>query len=318
MDASRENLKRQILGISNFFSARGALYWSLTSLIIYFVLTPFSVIFFTALGVFVALEPVGVLAMSVFGLFFGVGGSLLTEFALAPYLLQKTLKVRAFSEDESRVFKEIKSSFQNAGFRTPRCWIINTEDSVRDEKKLYNAFIAGFRSARGIFSPALFLTDSLVKEFSSEEIQAIIAHEVSHLALNHGWKRFAYTLLAITGALSVAVVAMTVTVFILPSLFWGPVYLMGMLVPFMATGVLVKRQMRGHEFEADRHAVLDLNIESQTLSSVLEKLEQLAGADKKGFAEKKRSFFRDTHPTAQDRILALNQLPSKKPLSEAA
>jgi STE24 endopeptidase len=50
-----------------------------------------------------------------------------------------------------------------------------------------NALVSGIGPARRIL-----LTDTLIKELSADEVEAIVAHELGHLALHHLWKRTLY------------------------------------------------------------------------------------------------------------------------------
>ena len=103
--------------------------------------------------------------------------SLLLAYIFSPLYFQLTGKSREIKEGE--IFDVYTEMLNKAGV-SPRKLMILTLDNNRA-----NALITGLLPNFG----GVFLTETLVKNLDTEEIKAIIAHELGHIKKNHLWTR---------------------------------------------------------------------------------------------------------------------------------
>jgi Zn-dependent protease with chaperone function len=242
----------------------------------------------------------GMLVSMLLGTLSGVAGGLLVNFGLAPFFIRKMLPTEPL--DNGRVVAMIEDCFRRSGLPVPSLWVIRL-----DKFRFGNAMVAGFTRGKGVFTPGLFISGSLLKELEPEELRAIIAHEVSHLALNHLRSRFLMTL-----GLSAAVCALTgILVFTAymvapPEIgrMAGPI---GALVSFAGVFVMMRRQSARHESEADRHSVEVLGAGIESFASALRKLDRMN--DQSSEIQDPSSYLSPVagHPATEARIRALRE-----------
>ncbi len=141
---------------------------------------------------------------------------------------------------------------------------------------------------------AVFFTRGALERFSDEEITFIYAHEVSHVKLGHVEKRIAASV-ATTTVLTVA-----------------GIFIPGAgLLDVLANPIVTSAFSRPQEMEADKLAVTSIQkccqISKEAAIGTHEKLLELAKA--KGYKEEDRSGILDTHPSLEERIRRIREMP---------
>ncbi len=141
---------------------------------------------------------------------------------------------------------------------------------------------------------AVFFTRGALERFSDEEITFIYAHEVSHVKLGHVEKRIAASV-ATTTVLTVA-----------------GIFIPGAgLLDVLANPIVTSAFSRPQEMEADKLAVTSIQkccqISKGAAIGAHEKLLDLAKA--KGYKEEDRSGILDTHPSLEERIRRIREMP---------
>jgi len=149
----------------------------------------------------------------------------------------------------------------------------------------------------------VFITKGLVKLTSNEaELAAVLAHEISHVALQHGVKAIQKDRL--TGAWVGAGADAAKTL--------GPSEVSNMTAAFegsitdLTKAVVDKGYSRDTEFEADAHAVEVLRKSGYSPQALLAMLEEL-----KKIPQGSGSSLSKTHPAADDRIAKVKPLVAK-------
>ncbi|MBC7690416.1 MAG: M48 family metalloprotease [Methylotenera sp.] len=211
------------------------------------------------------------------GLLVGIFGGLLFNFAMGPVQLKQTLHAQPLSQASlnqhpTTLGEMIQETFNRQEMKTPQVFLVSDEES-----KLYGhtVLISGFSFGRGIFRPALFISEAILAGCSEEEFKSILTHEMAHLQSNHLFKRISLMcggFLTATFLSSIFVAAFHV---ITEVPIQGPLLLLNLLVPVTTTLWLVKKQSFRHEHEADAISVKRFGSSPQALKSALEKLETL-------------------------------------------
>lgn len=149
------------------------------------------------------------------------------------------------------------------------------------ESDIKNAFIVGIKLL--MFSnQTMFVGRSLRKMLTLEEFDAVICHELGHVANRHIHKRVIDLLKNFLSILFGTLIIM-VAVFGFSLLYWGEDFTLYtsetalLIVVFMLGWVgfnyaLLFDTIRSHEFEADAFAVMELGVSSEVLKNTLEKL----------------------------------------------
>ncbi len=205
---------------------------------------------------------------------FGVLGGLGANFALSPFFMRKMMNA-----DESRSEPHqtlVDSVFSDSGFTPPRLYV------VAPGKPFAGAVLAGLGSGKGIFAPALFITEQLSQSMTPELLRAVVAHELSHLKLSHLRKRLFF---AGTLVISVATAASLLVVLSNWMLKGEANQLIGLaagVAAFFVAFHQLRAQNRRHEIEADAYCVSQAGIPASHLIAALKKLhgvnERLGGA----------------------------------------
>lgn len=194
------------------------------------------------------------------------------------------------------------------------------------ETDIKNAFVVGLKLL-SFSNQTMFIGRSLRKTLTIEEFDAVIAHELAHIANRHIHKRVIELMKNFLTILVGSVVLMLLF-FGVALLFWGEdawihststttaafLIIMGWI--FFNYSLLFDT-IRSHEFEADAYAVMELGASFEALSSALEKLstpEELPEYLKRRAPQKKekswpvawllRNF--STHPSLETRIRFLD------------
>nr|WP_239057797.1 M48 family metallopeptidase [Pseudodesulfovibrio sp. JC047] len=192
---------------------------------------------------------------------------------------------------------------ESAGFELTGIFVI--DGSKRSTKS--NAFFTGFGKRRRI---ALF--DTLIKEMTTDEIVAVLAHEVGHAQLGHIKKRL------FTGIVKTGAVFFLMSLFLdshplfdafgikQPSIYAGLVFFMLLYTPIsLVMAVISNRMSRTHEYQADAFAASSTG-HPDSLISALKKLSatNLSNLTPHPFTV----WLEYSHPPVIDRIKALHSL----------
>jgi Zn-dependent protease with chaperone function len=149
------------------------------------------------------------------------------------------------------------------------------------ESDMKNAFIVGLKLLK-FSNQTMFVGKSLRSVLSKEEFDAVIAHELAHVANRHVHKRIIDLLKNLLSILMGLGVIMLISMG-LSVLYWGEdvtlhssasasFMIAGLVGWVMFNYALLFDTIRSHEYEADAYAVLNLGASSTALMSALEKL----------------------------------------------
>jgi Zn-dependent protease with chaperone function len=208
-----------------------------------------------------ALETVLVCAAGIVGVLGGLG----INFALGPVYVRRMFPVSKL--EDSRLVDSIEKCFARASLQSPSFHVIEIQ-----REAVGNAMIAGFRWGRGFFRPGLFISRGTIEQLSSEELEAVVLHEVSHVALRHLARRLAYSVgivLAIATIGSFCLMLLHTLAGQGNSGIFGPALA---VVAFLLGFQLLNRQNRFHEFEADIHSIEKLGSSPEHLARALQKI----------------------------------------------
>jgi Zn-dependent protease with chaperone function len=143
--------------------------------------------------------------------------------------------------------------------------------------KVPNIFIAGFRRGIGPFRPAIFASQSALGMLRRPALEAVFAHELSHLRLGHLRKRLGTAMMTF-------VAASVLTSAVLLGMQWtgyttinGLLSVFGGLVPAALTWMSMKNLLWVQEFEADENAIRAYGAEPQALLEALTTLQKAIG-----------------------------------------
>ena len=223
---------------------------------------------------------------------------------------------------ENRNLKiQIESLFSRAGLKSPQIFELSEFKELSPTEP--RAFVAGMRQGQGFFRPALFLSSSLINKLEPAQLEAVILHEASHLALSHATKRVLYG----AGA-AVCCFVSAFSIFMVAVLALSPV-LRVMLAPWLMIGTFflalyfqiraVNWQSRKQEFEADSNAVSRLGADPVALA---EAIGILSGTESKSKSARANFWTRfstgSTHPSGAERTHAIEAYGQTLPVRNIA
>jgi Zn-dependent protease with chaperone function len=140
-----------------------------------------------------------------------------------------------------------------------------------------NIFIAGFRRGMGPFRPTIFASRSAFRILGRDALEAVFAHEISHLKLGHLRKRLGTALATFTGA-------SVLTSALLLGMQWsgyaainGVLSVLGGLIPAVLTWMSMRNLLWTQEFEADENAIQAYGAEPGALLDALLSLQTAIG-----------------------------------------
>lgn len=189
------------------------------------------------------------------------------------------------------------------------------------ETDIKNAFVVGLKLLR-FSNQTMFIGRSLRETLSFDEFDAVICHELAHVANRHIQKRLLDLLKNFISAI-VGIGTILILVMGISFLYWGEDAIFHAnatatwsLVLAMAWVIfnyaLLFDNLRSHEYEADGFAVIQLGANLDSMKSVLKKLEEQAELPEYLRNKTKRnqsSWFKNwvqryfsTHPKTQDRV----------------
>lgn len=151
------------------------------------------------------------------------------------------------------------------------------------EADIKNAFVVGLKLLK-FSNQTMFIGKNLRTMLTLEEFDAVVAHELSHVANRHIHKRMIdllkYILVILLGS-----GLLMLTIFTLSTIYWGEdaeFHLMAIVnvslglcsLWFLFSYASLFDTIRSHEFEADAYAVINMGVSFEALKSALRKLVQ--------------------------------------------
>lgn len=188
------------------------------------------------------------------------------------------------------------------------------------EANMKNAFVVGLNLWK-FNNQTMFIGKPLRDILSREEFEAVICHELAHIANNHIHKR----VLALVKGFVLVIVSLVLilaTVFLLGALFYNEdlehhtsmlifLTMLGFVSVIILNQILIFEEVRRHEYEADAYAVLELGTSIENLESSLRKLteprdipdyvKQKTQAKSNRFTDFLKRVF-STHPSLDERM----------------
>ena len=142
-----------------------------------------------------------------------------------------------------------------------------------------NVFVAGFSFGIAPFRPAIFIAEGAIRVLSRESLEAVFAHEVSHLECAHLSKR-------LVAGVTTFVTASFLTAITLIGLHWSGYAEIGGIfsaisgvVPAVLTWMTIRQLIWRQELEADRNALDRHGVAPAALLSALETLQRAIGGE---------------------------------------
>ena len=232
--------------------------------------------------------------------------AVLTGFMLFMSMFYSTLIVPLFNKqrplEEGGLRDAIKTFADKAGFKLDNVFVI--DGSKRSTKA--NAYFSGFGAKKRIV-----LYDTLIKDHTTEELVAVLAHEIGHYKMKHTLK-----------GMIMSVIQSGIMLFIISLFIGNPVlsqalgakqgsFHMGILAfgllysPLsLLLGIMMNIISRRHEFEADRFAGEKYN--AAALQDALKKLSVNNLSNLKPHPV--YVFFHYSHPPLLERLKALDEI----------
>lgn len=143
--------------------------------------------------------------------------------------------------------------------------------------RLPNVFVAGFSFGVGPFAPSIFVAEGAAASLSTGALEAVFAHEMSHLSCQHLGKR---VLRAITTFLFASV--LTAATFL--GIHWsgyaeigGVFSLIAGIIPALLTWMTMRQMMWDQELEADDCAIQTFQAEPASLLEAMNTLQAIMG-----------------------------------------
>jgi STE24 endopeptidase len=239
-------------------------------------------------------------------LFWIYAWALVTFFSVFMAMFYSSLIVPLFNKqtplEDGELRDSIRAFSNKAGFRLDNIYVI--DGSKRSTKA--NAYFTGLGPKKRIV-----LYDTLIKELSTEEIVAVLAHEIGHYKKKHmltgmlagivqtGLTLFILSLLVANPALSAALGGEE------PSFHLGLIAFAILYSPIsLVAGLLMNQVSRRHEYAADRF--VKENYHAEALVAALKKLSSKNLSNLTPHPV--YVFFHYSHPTLLQRIQALRRL----------
>lgn len=241
--------------------------------------------------------------------YFGSGGSIVIPMilflfgmflfvALSPLLI--ALAFPSKRESDSAVIELVKRVFARGKCAPPFVLRLDTGKSL-------------FAAVAGLLFPVLFLSDSLVRSLTDRELEAVVAHELTHVQKGHLKKRvlwfFSLFVLFVCYCSTLAVEA-GVHMYNL-----GWVSLQGSVLSVVALSFLgvvglfwtLRKVVREQEAEADAFAVAYYGADASALVSALDKVLAASGRSRNKQPWISYIFPAAAHPTVEEREAILHR-----------
>lgn len=204
--------------------------------------------------------------------------------------------------EDGELKNRIESLLQRTGFKSKGVFIMDGSKRSRHG----NAYFTGFGAAKRIV-----FFDTLIKQLTPDEIEAVLAHELGHFRLKHITKRIAVTFTTTLIFLFVLGLLIDASWFYLGLGVYTPSTAMALILFFTVTSVftfpfspLTSLMSRKHEYEADGFAAEHTH--AQDLITALTKLYRDNASTLT--PDPLYSAFYASHPSAAERIGHLKKL----------
>lgn len=149
------------------------------------------------------------------------------------------------------------------------------------ETDIKNAFVVGLKLL-SFSNQTMFIGRTLRTKLSMDEFEAVVAHELGHVANGHIQKRVIELLKNFTSILF-GLLFILFTIFLVSFFYWGEdmelhtekmtlICVLGMFTWIFINYSVLFDSFRAQEFEADAYAVMKLNVRPEALESALRKL----------------------------------------------
>lgn len=201
---------------------------------------------------------------------------------------------------ETEYLSIIKKRLTQAGWNSCRLRWVDIPD-------FNNAFVVGFKWF-GFSNQTLFIGRSLKEVLTRDEFDAVISHELGHMANGHLLKRITYAFMLVVGLVISLVASLSLSILVSlavsndphkTTIVFSASLLVTLIVSYLFLVSWLFRQYREQEHEADAFAVMKLGIRLEDLENSLRKVT-------KKFREKakKRASWNifSTHPEIETRI----------------
>lgn len=143
--------------------------------------------------------------------------------------------------------------------------------------RLPNVFVAGFSFGVGPFAPAIFVAEGAAATLSKGALEAVFAHEMSHLACQHLGKR-------VFSAVLTFLLASILTAATFLGMHWsgyaemgGVFSLIAGIIPALLTWMTMRQMMWDQELEADDCAIQIYHAEPASLLEAMTTLQAIMG-----------------------------------------
>ncbi len=189
------------------------------------------------------------------------------NFGLGPFYLKFILPVQSLSDPNFQ--QNIERCFTNANIPIPKLYSVDTHSL-----KLIDVFLSGYKNGKRFFKPALFISKQTLALLDPAELNAIISNQISHLALNHLKKRFAYTLGLILGTALISTLAISLGhYFFQDQLAIEIIASLVAIFSFLNSLKYLSKQAKQYELEADVYTIEALGVPLEIFSTALRKLD---------------------------------------------
>jgi Zn-dependent protease with chaperone function len=170
-----------------------------------------------------------------------------------------------------------------------------------------NAFVVGFKWF-GFSNQTMFIGRSLRDLLTKDEFDAVICHELGHMANGHLLKRITYAFVLMFGLVLSLVISLALSMILTlifsddpatSALLFGGSLLVTLVMSYVLVVSWLFKNYREQEHEADAFAVMKLGIKLENMENALRKV-----ANKFRAEARKKSFWNpfSTHPEIETRI----------------
>lgn len=201
---------------------------------------------------------------------------------------------------ESEYLSIIQKRLEQAGWHNCRLRWVDIPD-------FNNAFVVGFKWF-GFSNQTMFIGRSLRELLTNDEFDAVISHELGHMANGHLLKRITYAFMMVVGLAISLIASLTLSILITLAISNDPhkttlVFSASLLVTLVMSYLLLVswlfHKYRDQEHEADAFAVMKLGIRLEDLENSLRKVTKKFREE----ARRKGSWnIFTTHPEIETRI----------------
>lgn len=188
------------------------------------------------------------------------------------------------------------------------------------EADIKNAFVVGLKLL-SFSNQTMFIGRSLRKTLTMDEFDAVVCHELAHVANRHIHKRVLDHMKMFIG-MFLGLIILNILILACAVAFWGETFhihttetiifaIAASISWFLFNYITLFDAIRAHEYEADAYAVIEMGAKFESLQSALEKItrpEEVPQYLKDKRKPKKKTLFGkyfSTHPEISERVHSL-------------